>query len=160
MINGAIGALISRSVSESKGLNQNGGHHHQSMMSYYHQSQFPVKMVEKTKQQAPIAQSEPSDTDLDSSTSSTSAIETGTTQIGSGTRTPQRAESAETGPLERRSFGNLFSQIRQKQSTNSDEAAAVLRGKFSFHYFFKIKYLRTSTKRRVFEFHFQIPYTW
>jgi hypothetical protein len=113
---------MSRSVSESKGLNQNGGTHHP-----HYQPQFPVKVVEKTKQQAPIAQSEPSDTDLDSSTSSISAIETGTTQMGSGTRTPQRADSVETGPSERRSFGNLF-QIRHKQSTNSDDSAAVLRG--------------------------------
>lgn len=131
LINGAIGALMSRSISESKGLNvnHNGTNHHQSMATYH--PQFPVKMIEKVKQQAPIAQSEPSDTDLDSSTSSTSALETGTTQMGSGQRTPQRADSIETGPpMERRSFGNLFSQIRQKQSTNSDEAAAVLRGIF------------------------------
>ena len=121
---------MSRSISESKGLNvnHNGTNHHQSM-SAYHPHQFPVKMIEKVKQQAPIAQSEPSDTDLDSSTSSTSALETGTTQMGSGQRTPQRADSIETGPpMERRSFGNLFTLNRQKQSTNSDEAASVLRG--------------------------------
>lgn len=90
---------------------------------------FPVKMIEKKNQQAPIAQSEPSDTDLDSTMSSPS-LETGTTKMGSDeTKTPVRRESSEAPiPYERRSFVNLLVQ-KSKHSVNSDAMTNTLRGK-------------------------------
>ena len=145
---------MSRSISESKGLNQSGANHPPG-----NHHQFPVKVVEKVKQQAPIAQSEPSDTDLDSSTSST-AMETGTTQVGSGSGTPQRADSVETGPLERRSFGNLFAQIRQKHSVNSDDSTAIRGFRYQQTFNNSNKCLRSRTEHRILlKFHIQISFT-
>uniref|UniRef100_A0A183CAA8 Mitogen-activated protein kinase n=1 Tax=Globodera pallida TaxID=36090 RepID=A0A183CAA8_GLOPA len=138
LINGAIGSLLSRSTSESKALHhplQNGGGHLMKSQPHHLPSSqsFPVKVVEpkKQQQQAPIAQSEPSDTDLDESAamslSATSAVETTGTSMGSvGTRTPIRPSSTEGDILhsEKRSSVRMFGQ-KQKQPINSDAATAA-----------------------------------
>ncbi|KAI3415914.1 Mitogen-activated protein kinase 15 [Globodera pallida] len=138
LINGAIGSLLSRSTSESKALHhplQNGGGHLVKSQPHHLPSSqsFPVKVVEpkKQQQQAPIAQSEPSDTDLDESAamslSATSAVETTGTSMGSvGTRTPIRPSSTEGDILhsEKRSSVRMFGQ-KQKQPINSDAATAA-----------------------------------
>ncbi|KAL3097765.1 hypothetical protein niasHS_000500 [Heterodera schachtii] len=128
LINGAIGALLNRSVSESKALNQqhqNGGGHFEKLKPHqqFPSSQsFPVKVNSKKQQQAPIAQSEPSDTDFDDSLSATSAVEMGSTPMGSGaTRTPIGQGSAEgdTSQHDKRPFVAMSDQT-QKHQTNYD----------------------------------------
>lgn len=133
---------MSRSISESKGLHQPNASNVYAKQHIPSSYSFPVKMVEKRKQQAPIAQSEPSDTDVESAVTSPSAIGTGSTQMGSGgTKTPMRRESTEATVFpqqqqqqERKSFINNL--LRSKRSVNSVEASTTatntLRG---IHYF-------------------------
>uniref|UniRef100_A0A1I8B4M7 mitogen-activated protein kinase n=1 Tax=Meloidogyne hapla TaxID=6305 RepID=A0A1I8B4M7_MELHA len=117
VINGTA-STMSRSMSESKGLNQNGGSIHQR-----HQEE---------QNQAPIALAEPSDTDLDTSSSTSSALTMGTGTKITGSNGTLR------GPLDehhqqnnnRRSFGNLFSNIiqnkhQQQHSNNLDDVSVI-----------------------------------
>nr|CAD2193816.1 unnamed protein product [Meloidogyne enterolobii] len=112
-------ATMSRSMSESKGLNhhQNGGLIHSKL----HQNN-----------QAPIALAEPSDTDLDTCSSTSSGLTMGnggkTAKImgSNGTLLNEQQHQNNT----RRSFGNLFSNIIQKQQhshhqNNVDDVSVI-----------------------------------
>uniref|UniRef100_A0A915LTJ6 Mitogen-activated protein kinase n=2 Tax=Meloidogyne incognita group TaxID=654580 RepID=A0A915LTJ6_MELJA len=106
-------ATMSRSMSESKGLNhhQNGGG---LIHSKLHQNN-----------QAPIALAEPSDTDLDTCSSTSSGLTMGngggkTAKIMGSNGTLLNEQQQQQHQNTRRSFGNLFSNIIQKQQQHSN----------------------------------------
>nr|CAD2189617.1 unnamed protein product [Meloidogyne enterolobii] len=108
-------ATMSRSMSESKGLN-----HHQNGGGLIHSK------LQQNNNQAPIALAEPSDTDLDTCSSTSSGLTMGngggkTAKIMGSNGTLLNEQQQQQHQNTRRSFGNLFSNIIQKQQHSNHQ---------------------------------------
>uniref|UniRef100_A0A914LL67 Mitogen-activated protein kinase n=1 Tax=Meloidogyne incognita TaxID=6306 RepID=A0A914LL67_MELIC len=120
-------ATMSRSMSESKGLN-----HHQNGGGLIHS-----KLHQQNNNQAPIALAEPSDTDLDTCSSTSSGLTMGnggkTAKIMGSNGTLLNEQQHQQHQNTRRSFGNLFSNIIQKQqhshNQNNVDDGSVIRAR-------------------------------
>ena len=119
-------ATMSRSMSESKGLN-----HHQNGGGLIHSK------LQQNNNQAPIALAEPSDTDLDTCSSTSSGLTMGngggkTAKIMGSNGTLLNEQQHQQQQKTIRSFGNLFSNIIQKQQhsnhQNNVDDVSVIRG--------------------------------